>query len=245
MRVAGLAQAIGFPLALVVGGSMPLGAQRAGGVRGVVVDAVTRAPLPQAVVTIAGRPYSAVTDDQGAYRIDAIVPGQVRLTARKLGFQSSTTSFHTVTAGAVVIVDFKLAPLAVDLEPVAVEAEPSRRRAAIGSQVLRGEDLPRGDILTALQGTVPSLRTSGRRDDTRVRIRQSSSEVLYVIDGTVITPPLMFSIDTREVECVEVRRGYRAAQEFRPSINSEAYSGVVLIWTRGSREPKPRECAHQ
>lgn len=243
MRVAGFAQAIAFPLALVVSGRVPLQAQHTGSVRGVVVDAVTRAPLQQVIVTVVGRPHTAVTDDDGAYQIDAVVPGQVRLTARKLGFRAFTTPYYRIQSGAVVIVDFKLAPLAVDLDPVEVEAEPSQRRAAIGAQVLRGEDLPQGDILTALQATVPSLRTSGRRDDTRMRVRQSSSEVLYVIDGTVITPPLMFSIDSRDVECVEVRRGYRAAQEFRPSINSETYSGVVLIWTRGSRAPRPRECA--
>jgi hypothetical protein len=243
MRVAGFAQAVGLPLALVVSGSVPLQAQRAGSVRGVVLNAVTRAPLRQVVVTVVGRPYSATTDDDGAYQIDAVMPGQVRLTARKLGFHAVTTSFYTVEPDAVVVVDLKLAPLAVDLEPIEVEVEPSERRAAIGAVVLRGRDLPRGDILTALQGTVPSLRISGRRDDTRMRVRESSSEVLYVIDGTVITPPLMFSIDTREVDCVEVRRGYRAAQEFRPSINSEAYSGVVLIWTRGSLAPRPRECA--
>lgn len=242
MRVAGFAEALGFPLALVVSGSAPLQAQRAGSVRGVVLDAATRAPLQQVLVTIVGRPYSATTDATGAYRIDAVVPGQVRLTARRLGFHASTTSFHAVEPGAAIVVDFTLFPVAVDLEAVEVEAEPSVRRAAIGAQVLKGKDLPRGDILTALQGTVPSLRTSGRRDDTRMRMRHSSSEVLYVIDGTVITPPLMFSIDSRDVDCVEVRPGYRAAQEFRPSINSEAYSGVVLIWTRGSRAPRPREC---
>lgn len=243
MKIAQLALAVVFPLALVASGPVPLPAQRTGTVRGVVLDSVTRAPLQKVVVTIEGRPYSATTDDDGAYQIHALVPGRVRLTAQKFGFRPITSSFYTVERGAVVVVDFTLAPLIVELDPVPVEGAPSERRAAIGAQVLRGEDLPRGDLLTALRGTVPSLRTSGRRDDTRVRIRQSSSEVLYVIDGTVITPPLMFSIDSREVECVEVRPGYRAAQEFRPSINSEAYSGVVLIWTRGSRAPRPRECA--
>lgn len=240
MRVAG--SVIGFPLALVViGGSFPLGAQRPGSVRGVVVDSVTRAPLAQVLVTITGRPHSDMTDDQGVYRIDAVAPGQVRITARKLGFHPITTASHTVDPGAVITVHLKLARVALDLDPVEVSVE-RVRRAAIGARVFRGEELPRGDILAALQSTVPSLRTSGRRDDTRVRLRQSSSEVLYWIDGVVITPPLVFLIDTRDVECVEVRAGYRAAQEFRPSINSEAYSGVVLIWMRGSRQPKPQEC---
>ncbi|MGH7530347.1 MAG: carboxypeptidase regulatory-like domain-containing protein [Gemmatimonadales bacterium] len=243
MSVAGFAPAVAFSLAVGVGGAVPLQAQQAGSVRGVVLDAITRTPLQHVAVVIVGRLDSALTDDAGAYRIDAVAPGQVRLTARKLGFHPITTAFYTVAAGGVVMADFALAPLAVDLAAVEVEAEPSRRRAAIGAQVLKGEDLPRGDILTALQSAVPSLRMSGRRDDMRMRMRQSSSEVLYVIDGTVITPPLTFLIDTRDVACVEVRPGYRAAQEFRPSINSEAYSGVVLIWTRASRAPRPRECA--
>jgi hypothetical protein len=66
--------------------------------------------------------------------------------------------------------------------------------------------------------------------------------VLYVVNGSVITPPLQFYIDAADVDCVEVRRGYRAAQEFRRDILGPIYSGVVLIWTRGSTEPKPAQC---
>ena len=123
------------------------------------------------------------------------------------------------------------------------EGDPPPRRAAIGAQILTPKDLPgRGNILSALQGVVPGLQASGRREDAGVRARQSHASMLFVVDGTVITPPLTFYIDTQDVECVEVRRGYRASQEFRPSINGQTYSGVILIWTKGGLAPKPREC---
>lgn len=211
--------------------------------RGTVLDAIRGSPVLEVVVSIVGGELRATTDANGHYLISGVPPGLVRLTAQKVGFHPITTDYYTVRSDSTVLADFKLAPLAVKLSPLDIRGDRPEHRAAIGAKVLTTKDLPhRGNILTALQGTVAGLQTSGRRDDTRVRLRQSHAEVLYVIDGAVITPPLTFYIDTQDVQCVEIRRGYRAAQEFRMSINSEPYSGVILIWTRGSQAPMPREC---
>ena len=105
------------------------------------------------------------------------------------------------------------------------------------------EQLPaNGNILYALQGTVAGIRTSGDHESIRVSIRGSRWDAIYVIDGVVVTPPITFHIDASEVECVEVRAGSHAALEFNPSIIGERYSGVILIWTRGSAARKPRGC---
>lgn len=230
-------------LVLAVSGAFPLAAQRPGSVRGVVLDAVTGAPLAQVIVAIVDRELTATTDPEGNYLIRGIAPGVVRLTAQKVGFHPITTSDYSIRSDSVVVSDFRLAPLAVNLPPLDVRGERTEGRAAIGAKILTPADLPsRGNVLTALQGVVAGLQTSGRRDDVRVRMRQSYAEALYVIDGTVVTPPLRFYIDTQDVACVEIRRGYRAAQEYRQSINSQPYSGVILIWTRGSVSPMPREC---
>jgi hypothetical protein len=66
--------------------------------------------------------------------------------------------------------------------------------------------------------------------------------VLHVLDGRVIRPPLTFYVEASIVECVEVRRGYRAVTEFKPSIAGENYSGVVLIWTQGALGSRPNKC---
>ncbi len=85
------------------------------------------------------------------------------------------------------------------------------------------------------------MRGFGRGDASGYSIR-GGADVLWVIDGRVVEPPLTFRIGTHEVECVEVRRGQRAALEFRRSINSVRYSGVILVWTKGSTGRKPRQC---
>ena len=66
----------------------------------------------------------------------------------------------------------------------------------------------------------------------------------YCIEDSalVVRPPLVFYIDVAEVECVEVRKGFMAAQEFNPSLATQTYSGVILIWTRGSLGNKPQGC---
>jgi hypothetical protein len=141
-------------------------------------------------------------------------------------------------------VSFKLAPITVLLPPVEVIGE--RAVAApsmVGATLLTRTQLPKnGSIIEALQGAVPGLQTHGRGEYARQSIRGSRSDVLYVINGAVITPPLTFYIDAADVDCVEVRRGYRAANEIRPSFVGETYSGVILIWTRGSLTPRPEGC---
>lgn len=239
-----VARIAGVLVALAIGWQLPLEAQRARTVRGAVRDAVSGAAVAQAVVSVVGGELKATTDEQGRYQIDGVVADSVQVNAQQVGFHPITTPVYYFGPDRVVVVDFRLAPLPVALPPLEVRGERREHRTAIGAKVLTPKDLPgRGNILSALQGVVPGLQTSGRRDDVGVRLRQSHASALFVIDGTVITPPLMFYIDTQDVACVEVRRGYRAAQEFRPSINSQPYSGVILIWTRGSQAPLPRECA--
>ncbi len=219
-------------------------AQDRGTVRGLVLNAITGDPLAGVSVSILGTELSVMTDEQGRYLIRQVKPGLIQLAAQKVGFHPITTAYYVLTPDSTVVVDFKLAPLAFELSPLEVRGGRVEDRAAIGAKVLTPKDLPgRGNILNALQGVVAGLQTAGRRENSRVSIRRSRSDVLYVVDGVVVTPPLTFYIDVQDVECVEVRRGYRAAQEFRPSANSETYGGVILIWTRGSQAPKPRECA--
>lgn len=232
-----------FLLGLTLGGQVRLGAQRVGTVRGVVVDATNGQAVPMVIVSIVGRGLGDTTDAYGVYEITGVPSGSISIQARRIGFQPLISEHYALLPDSVLLLHFELTPQPVSLEGVEVRGEVPEARAAIGAKVLRPQDLPgRGNILSALQGVVAGIHASGRRDDVGIRARQSHASMLFVIDGTVVTPPLTFYIDTQDVECVEVRRGYRAAQEFRPSIRGEMYSGVILIWTRGSLAPQPREC---
>ena len=220
-------------LLLGSGAQRPLEAQRAGAVRGMVLDAATGEAVPRVLVSIVGRALHDTTDVEGRYEIHRVPAGTITLHVRRIGYQPIISPAYPLLADSVLLVHFEMTPQPVKLEGVEVRGEAPEPRAAIGAKILKRADLPgRGNVVNALQGVVAGVQTTGRREDTRVSIRGSHADVLYVIDGTIVTPPLTFYIDTQDVECVEVRRGYRAAQEFRPSISGQLYSGVILIWTK-------------
>ena len=234
------------PIALLATVS-PIGiaAQNTGSISGQILDALKREPIRDVIVSIVGSALSAGTDTDGYYTIDSVMPGLVKVKAQILGYVPITTDYYTIHPDSSTPVDFHLAPVLYELEGVEVTAQSPQRTWVQhqGSQVLTKEDIPqRGDILSALQGLVPSVRVRGRRDDTRLVVRNAAADVLYVVDGIVIRPPLTFYIDATQVDCVEVRRGFSAVAQFKPSIVGENYAGVVLIWTKGALGARPRSC---
>lgn len=219
-------------------------AQASGTIAGVVTNAISGEPVANALVTASGCPDTARTDAEGSYTLATVPPGLVKVHAQIIGYLPITTPYYSVLPDSTTYVDFKLAPLTVWLDTLLITGERPSRTWAHGSQVVTKEQLPaRGDILEALKGVVPGVEVSGRGENMRVISRQSHASMLFVVNGTVVRPPLTFYIDTQDVECVEVRRGYRAVGEFRPSLNAETYSGVILIWTRGSAGRKPPGCS--
>ncbi len=222
-----------------------LAAQETGSIAGVVTDAITRAPIPNAVVTVMGSSLNAQTDADGLYVIDSVMPGLVKVRTQVVGFHPITTSYYTVLPNETVDVSFNLAPVIFNVEGVEVTGTTPAREwpSVVGARVLTKKDLPeRGSILTALQGVVPSIRVVGRREDQRLVVRNAEADMLYVVDNVVIRPPLTFYIDVADVVCVEIRRGFRAVMEFKPSIVGPNYSGVLLIWTKGTIGPRPKQC---
>lgn len=218
-------------------------AQQIARIQGVVRDAVSGRPIRGALVVVLGSTDSSRTDADGAYVLTRVTPSRLRLRAQAIGYVSITTPIYLIHADSTVMVHFKLAPLPIELEPVDVTGRAPARPAAPGARVLTSRDLPqRGDILGVLGTVVPGVRTTGRRHDTRVMARGSMHQMLFVLDGAVITPPLTFYIDVQDVDCVEIRRGQAAATEFRPPGNEHLYSGVILIWTKGSLERRPSVC---
>ncbi len=214
-------------------------------VTGTIIDAVTGKPVPNVAITVLGSDLTTITGSDGTYTLTNVPPGLIKVKAQIIGFHPITTPYYNLKPGESEHVNFKLAPLRVQLAAVEIVGDrPEERQWAFGSNILTREQLPnQGSVLDALQGTVAGLDSYGSKDDQGISFRNSSRPVLYVIDGVTVRPPITFYIDVNEVECVEIRKGYRAAQEFRMSINSETYSGVILIWTRGSMASRPRECS--
>ncbi len=224
-----------------------LSAQTPATISGIVIDAITREPVANVAITILGSDITATSNSDGTYTLIGVPPGLIKVKAQTIGFHPITTPYYNIKPGGTEAVNFTLAPLTVALDPVEVIGErPEERQWAFGSNIMRSDQLPtQGSVLEALSGTVAGLDFYGDKDTEGVSARNSMRPMLFVIDGVVVRPPIQFYIDVNEVECVEVRKGFRASQEFRPSIIGETYSGVILIWTRGSAAPRPRECSQQ
>ena len=99
-----------------------LGAQESGKIIGTVTDAASGLPIPDALVTIVGTPLGSQTDREGRYAIDSIVPGILTLRVRMVGYRASRTQPYAVSESSRIRVDFKLEPLAVDIEGLEVTA---------------------------------------------------------------------------------------------------------------------------
>ncbi len=223
-------------------------AQQSGRIVGVVTDAISGRPLDDAVITIVGSGITIATDVDGRFEFAAVSPGLIKVSAQMLGYLPITTPYYTILPDSTTEVNFRLAPITVELDPVEVRGERETADWYFGASVLTADDLPaRGDLVDALTGVIAGMRKTGgrkgRQDLAGADIRQSGTGVLWVVNGTVVEPPLQFYIDAGDVECIEVRKGASAALEYRRSINSPTYGGVILVWTKGARGPKPSQCS--
>ncbi len=221
------------------------GQSELGAIEGLVLDMEGLVPIAQAVVVLNGGLYQTLTNAGGEYVLDSVRPGEYQIRVRRIGYEEVLAERVTIEAATRHRMDFALEQAALSLEEVQIiAAERIRPDATRSASVLRSEDLPeQGDILTALQGRIPGLRVSGRRDDMRVRMRGGIAEPMFVINGVVTRPPLQFYIGASEVECIEVRRGQQAVMEFRSSSLTDVYNGVILIWTKDSSRPMTGGCS--
>jgi outer membrane receptor protein involved in Fe transport len=87
-------------------------ASTTGSIAGVVTDA-SGEPVVGASVVIAGTEFGAMTDPNGEYYIQNLVPDEYTLTARMVGMASYTIEGVTVLGNQMTRLDFRLDPVAV------------------------------------------------------------------------------------------------------------------------------------
>ncbi len=101
-------------------------AQTGGTVTGHVTDALNGGPIAGAEITVDDGGQGALSGADGRYVIRDVLAGHHRLTVRAVGFKPLVRDSVFVGGGRTTIVDFSLAPEAVELPGVAVEATPDR-----------------------------------------------------------------------------------------------------------------------
>ena len=241
-------------------GLMPASApaQSIGHLRGMVINARTQTPIPNAEISFVQVDFVAQTNDTGAFLISDIPVGRYTLLVRVVGFKPVLASDHVILPDTTTSLNFELEPTVTPIEGVNVLGNETVRSTPHTVDVLTSDDLPaRGEIIQALEGRVPGIRLVRRRGPDGIEIREDRGlqtrgrgrGILFVVDGTVITPPLTFYIDASEVQCVEIRRGASSVLEFSRTMTEDmrgtGYGGVILIWTWGSRAPLNEECVKE
>ncbi len=217
-------------------------------VEGLVIDANTRRPVPEAVVMLAGTSFSALTRADGNFRLPGVPAGTFTLRVSHLAYGEHTERID-VGAGEVVRLRITLSQAAITLEPISVEALSTVERAARGSgarlNVVTREEIERhvGTSMTmadVLMQHVAGVRVRRRenlvgqpiciefRGGTAGPGRCNSPAVF--LDGVRITNPTILyqQVDLRTIERMEVIPAAEAGVRF----GTGALYGALLIESR-------------
>jgi Carboxypeptidase regulatory-like domain/TonB-dependent Receptor Plug Domain/Gram-negative bacterial TonB protein C-terminal len=249
-----------LPLILVLAAApMPLHAQSAGAIRGVVRDSVGGV-VANARVAIRGTAIQAISDADGAYRLARVPAGGGVLEARRLGYRPAATPVN-VSAGSELQIDVELSPVPEQLAPVQVRREAevfdsrlagfnARKSKHVGYIVTR-ERLDRMssarfvDALRQMPGL--SIRTL-RGGVVTVSLRGARCSPIFYMDGFPSTAGTMDldMIDLAGVEGIEVYSGMSSTPAEFMTVEGTETCGVIAVWSRPFRpKPRPQEVISQ
>ena len=234
---------------------LPAHAQAGSGssIDGVVKDAATGAPLPNAQIAVVGSTIGAVSGTSGTYHIANVPVGTVSLRIRLIGYAAQTKSV-TVALGQTARADFELTQSALQLEAVVTTGTGSAVETKKLGNTIATVDLSDltnapiqnpSEVLAARVPGVSVLPSSGMTGaGARIRIRgsaslsQSNNPIIYIdgvrsdnggsgVGGGVATSRLD-DIDPSTIERMEILKGAAAATLY----GTEASNGVIQIFTK-------------
>lgn len=175
-------------------------AQQSGqqGVTGIVRDAQNQRPIGGVAVTVNGTGRGTLSSEDGRFTIVGLVAGSHEVSARKLGY-SSTSRAATVTTGALTTISFALSRTATALDAVVITGtvEGTQRRS-IGNTVttISASDqldrTPPASVSALLNGRAPGVTVVGGTGAVgagpRINIRGQASlslndQPLLYVDG--------------------------------------------------------------
>jgi hypothetical protein len=230
--------------------SGPLLAQRAA-IYGTVRDSVSGNPVAGADVSLVGEGIGAVTTGNGHFELNGVRSGVHTIVVRRVGFQLGAAEFDiTLTSSTRVDMGtIVLLPVAMELDPILVEAEAARqtlhmtgffqRQRAETGTFITFEDI---DVLSPqrtseLLRRIPGFRVA--RDGSAASARGvpsissgfSSCMVNYYIDGVHSDAPNVDVLIPTSIAGIEIYTGAATTPPtFRVAGNAKC--GVVAIWTK-------------
>ncbi len=210
-------------------------------VSGQVMDETNR-PIPGANVIVKGTSIGTSTDQDGKFKI-AVPDENAVLVFSFIGY-----SAKEVVVGSRTVIDISLDPDVSTLSEVVVVGYGTQTKSSVTGAVSSVSSkeisaLPVPSVSAALQGRVPGVlvtNNGGPGSSAIVRIRgigsiTQNSDPLYVVDGFPAPNFNLNSVDTKDIESVEILKDAAATAVY----GSRAANGVVIITTKsGSKDQK-------
>ena len=217
-------------LAVLLLGGAGASAQTASPVRGTVIDAETRFPLPFASVAVVDTTFGANADARGRFRIDELGIGTWQLRASFIGYEENTITVNVVAMGmenVVIPLTKKLA--AGTTEAILITAERNLVDVSEVSTVRRStaEDIAKLAVDDVGQVVERAVGVSGDNDQLHIRGGRTD-ETLFRIENVamknVVTGAAVGgSFSAKAVESIDVITGGYEAKY------GQAISGIVNV----------------
>ena len=168
-----------------------------GRLRGIVVDATTRQPLPNAHVMLADLANGTAANDAGMFAFPRLKPGRYIVLATYVGYETGTAAVDVPPGGdAEAEIALQAEPLLV--QPVIIDGMQWRRPSAdLGSESLSQERVRRNpssgasDVLVGLNSLL-GVRVSDATADIHVQGGETGEHQLR-LDGAPVFLPLNFA----------------------------------------------------
>lgn len=220
-------------------------------VAGRIVDARSRRPLAQALVTMSGSRDTLLSDGDGRFRADSLAIGATVLEVRAVGYRIARWNLDLAVGRLDLVIEMEGRVPVVD--SLAVEGRADRfddpnnwrspsaflRRVQRGNgQFVTPETLRRSQARTLAEilRTVPGvwIACAGHRCEIRLMGSTRPCAPSIYLDGANATNAAGPDFPLQRIMGIEVYRASDAPIELRP-LNERC--GVVAIWTRMDREP--------
>jgi len=229
-------------------------------IKGTVVDAKTKAPIPGATIKVLGTSNASSTDVKGAFQINVDDKNRI-LNISTVGYENKTVTLGPGETTVTVSLDEQTQ----QLESVVVTAlgiSRAQKSLTYSTQQVSGDELNKvksTNLANNLNGKVAGVNiassSSGPGGSAKVILRGNKSasgnnQVLYVVDGVPINNQTLASqpdnvfggqrdggdpislINPEDIENISVLKGASAAALY----GSQAANGVILVTTKSGKQ---------
>jgi TonB-linked SusC/RagA family outer membrane protein len=214
--------------------------------KGSVTDATLKEPLAGVSILIAGTTLGTSTDTEGKFTLNLPADAQIIIISY-VGFEKQSIEIGNRTSLAV-----EMQPDAKALEDVVVVGYGEQKRSHLTGAVAtvnigQIDELPVGDISSALVGKMPGVSVSGGtarpgsaasiviRNPTKASKDGGSNAPLFIIDDVIRSEADFQLLDASEIENLSILKDGAAAV-----YGARAALGVVVVRTKRGKAGKPQ-----